>query len=206
MTAPGWRAASSATASERFFKCLLLLGCRRPGMLRPWALKGPADGAQCLPAALLGYRRQPEFGGHDRRRLLRRPHPAVVGRELDPLAHRRENLGRQDFRLGAVALAPVAEARRTEAIVAFDKFLDPAPHEAGQPRHLGAAPPLRQQPDHLVVPGQRRILAFPPARLKLGPGCAAGPAARRRRRHSRNARRPRSPSAGRGRAARPRRR
>jgi hypothetical protein len=137
-------------------------------MLRPWALKGPADGAQCLPAALLGYRRQPEFGGHDRRRLLRRPHPAVVGRELDPLAHRRENLGRQDFRLGAVALAPVAEARRTEAIVAFDKFLDPAPHEAGQPRHLGAAPPLRQQPDHLVVPGQRRILAFPPARLKLG--------------------------------------
>ena len=81
-----------------------------------------------------------------------RPDPAVLGCALQPLAQDRQHLGRQDGRLRAVAALPVAERGRPEPVVAGQKLVDSARHEARQPRRLPDRMPLRQQPDHLVVP------------------------------------------------------
>lgn len=57
------------------------------------------------------------------------------------------------------AVPPVAEAPRPEGIVALEQLLDPAARVARQPRDLRAAPPLGEQPDHLVVSSQPRFVA-----------------------------------------------
>jgi hypothetical protein len=44
----------------------------------------------------------------------------------------------------------------------------PSAAKPGQPRNLGDRVALRQQPDHLVVARQRRVLAPAPAHLQLG--------------------------------------
>ena len=94
-------------------------------MARARLLDRIADGDERVEAALLANRREAVKLRKKTRDLRPAPQPAVVRRRLDPLLQRRESLGRQQRRLGAVLRALVAKTVRPALVVALDQRFDP---------------------------------------------------------------------------------
>ena len=109
----------------------------------------------------------PELGRHEGRHLLRGPDPAVVGRASSAAPEApRASPGSAPSASAPLPPPPVAEARRPEGIVARQQLLDPAPREARQLGHLGAAPPLppaARSPGSAAPASRPRFPDSPPA-------------------------------------------
>ena len=131
---------------------------------RAWRGRGrwivqPIARSAC-PAALLGHRSQPELGCHDGRDLPRAPDPAVVGWGSAPAraaarAPQGSGPSPSPRRPGGGRPARTARRRCSERAA-----LPPsAARSSSAARSQRRCAPLRQQPDHLVVPRQRRVPA-----------------------------------------------
>jgi hypothetical protein len=139
-------------------------------MPRPGCLDRPADAPQRLPAALWMHPRQAEVPRHPGRHLGAAPQPAAVGRRPQPLGQGGQHGLGQQARRPAIPPPLVAQRRGAEGVVAGRQFLHPARREGQHLADLEEGPPLRQQPDRLMVPRLGHIAGRPVARLQLPNG------------------------------------
>jgi hypothetical protein len=114
--------------------------------------------------------RQAEVPRHPGRHLGAAPQPAVLGRRPQPLGQGGQHGLGQQARRPAIPPPLVAQRRGAEGVVAGRQFLHPARREGQHLADLEEGPPLRQQPDRLMVPRLGHIAGRPVARLQLPNG------------------------------------
>src|SRR5712691_2930514 len=139
-------------------------------MTRTRLLDRPADGDERIPAALVVHRLEPVELGEPACDLRPAPLAAVVGRRLEPLLQRSQRLRRQDFRLGSVMRALIAQTLRSTLVVALDEAAHPARRERQQARHLVDAVPTRKQPQRMEMALGDRLRRRLVAMLELRSG------------------------------------
>ena len=135
-------------------------------MPRSWRLKGPVDPLQRFPAALRMHPLQAKLPRHPGRHLRPAPQPGVLGGRPQPLGQGGQHLFGQQARRPAIPSPLVAQRRRAMRVVASGQFLQPARRKGHHRADLEEAPPLRQQPDRLIVPRLGHIAGRPVARLQ----------------------------------------
>ena len=151
-----------------FFERLPVLGRRRARMARPRRLDRPRRAASALPSRAADAPSPGRDAAPSRRRpwgrsTTRRPRAApAAARPRRPAASGVSRLAVRPFRR---RWSPSASGPKR--VVARRQLLHPARHEGQHLGHLEQGPPLRQQPDRLVVPRLRRIPRRPVARLQL---------------------------------------